>query len=62
MKTLMGKHLIEKRIKITKKGKILRRPSKIGHNLAKKPSKSKRQKQKLVLEKMHKKLIIKHLG
>lgn len=44
----MSRNLIDKRIKITKKGKLLRRPSRISHNLAKKPSKVKRQKRQVV--------------
>lgn len=44
----MGKNLIDKRIKLTKKGKILRRPSHISHNQAKKKSKVKRAKRGLV--------------
>ncbi|HOK17271.1 MAG TPA: hypothetical protein PL164_00710 [Candidatus Paceibacterota bacterium] len=44
----MGKNLIESRIKLTKRGKILRRPSHIGHNQAKKKSKVKRSKRGLI--------------
>lgn len=44
----MGKNLIDKRIKLTKSGKILRRHSHIGHNQAKKKSKVKRAKRGLV--------------
>lgn len=44
----MGKNLIDSRIKITKSGKVLRRPSHISHNQAKKKSKIKRLKRGLV--------------
>ena len=61
MSTTMGKHLVEKRIKITKRGKILRRSSHIGHNLSKKTPKVKRQKQKLISVEHHRKNIYKIL-
>jgi len=55
----MGKNLIDKRIKVTKSGKILRRPSHIGHNQAKKNSKTKRSKRGLILVNDFKKNIFK---
>jgi ribosomal protein L35 len=42
----MGKTSIQKRIKITKTGKVLRRISNQGHNQAKKSSKTKQQSRK----------------
>jgi len=44
----MGKTSIQKRIKITKTGKVLRRLSHQGHNQAKKSSKTKQQGRKRV--------------
>ncbi len=55
----MGKNLIESRIKLTKRGKILRRSSHIGHNQAKKTSKVKRAKRSLVSASHLKKDILK---
>jgi len=42
----MGKTSIQKRIKITKRGKVLRRISHQGHNQAKQSSKTKQQRRK----------------
>lgn len=53
----MAKKSIQKRIKITKKGKVLRRPSHQGHNQAKKSSKLKQKKRKLVSFKIYTKHI-----
>ncbi len=55
----MGKNLIEARVKITKKGKVLRRQSHLGHNQAKKKSKVKRAKRSLVSASHLKKDILK---
>jgi len=44
----MGKTSIQKRIKITKTGKVLRRISHQGHNQAKESSKTKQQRKKRV--------------
>lgn len=55
----MSKNLIDKRIKFTKRGKILRRHSHIGHNQAKKKSKIKRARRGLVCISNFKKDILK---
>jgi ribosomal protein L35 len=44
----MGKTSIQKRIKITKRGKVLRRVSHQGHNQAKESPKTKQQRKKNV--------------
>jgi len=57
----MGRKTILKRIKITKKGKFLRRISHIGHNLAKKSGKQKQRKKKMAGFKILRKKIRKHI-
>jgi len=47
----MSKRTFQKRFKVTKTGKIIRRHSNLGHNKAKKNSKIKRQNKKLVITK-----------
>ncbi|MBP8617669.1 MAG: 50S ribosomal protein L35 [Candidatus Pacebacteria bacterium] len=56
----MSRNLIQKRIKTTKTGKLLRRASHIGHNQAKKSRELKRSKKKpIVVHKTLKQSIIK---
>lgn len=62
MKTTMAKHLFEKRLKITKKKKILRRRSHIGHTRTLDSSKVKRQKKKLIELGFRKNLVFKNLS
>ncbi|MGE4554745.1 MAG: hypothetical protein AB7D02_01230 [Candidatus Paceibacterota bacterium] len=57
----MAKHLFEKRLKVTKKKKILRRQSHIGHTRSLDSSKVKRMKKKLVPINLKKNLVLKNL-
>lgn len=61
MKEKMAKHLFEKRLKVTKKKKILRRQSHIGHTRSLDSSKVKRMKKKLVPINLKKNLVLKNL-
>jgi len=47
----MGKKTYQKRLKVTKGGKILRRHSNLGHNEAKKSSKTKRKNKRIIIVK-----------
>jgi len=47
----MSKRMFQKRLTITKTGKIIRRHSNLGHNKAKKSSKTKRQNKRLIITK-----------
>ncbi len=62
IKTKMAKHLFEKRLKVTKKRKILRRQSHIGHTRTLDSSKIKRNKKKLIPLGMKKNIILKNLS
>ncbi|MGB9680979.1 MAG: hypothetical protein ACPLXL_00245 [Minisyncoccia bacterium] len=61
-KTKMAKHLFEKRLKVTKKRKILRRQSHIGHTRTLDSSKTKRNKKKLVPLGVKKNIVFKNLS
>lgn len=56
----MKKNLFSKRLKKTKQGKIIRRSSHIGHTKAKEPTKVKRRRQRPILVKKQKKIILRH--
>jgi len=62
MKEKMAKHLFEKRLKVTKKKKILRRQSHIGHTRTLDSSKVKRIKKKMVPLSLKKNLVLKNLS
>jgi|GEM_PF-1624349 ribosomal protein L35 len=58
----MGIKAIKKRFAVTKTGKIMRRPSHLGHNQAKLPDKTKhRLKKRVGLYKTHSKYLKKYL-
>lgn len=52
--------LFKKRLRITKKGKILRRSSNLGHTQSKDATKVKRRRQRSISIEKYKKFIIKH--
>jgi len=57
----MRKKLFRKRLKKTKRGKIIRRSSHLGHTKAKEATKIKRRRQRPILVKKQKKRILQHL-
>ncbi len=59
-KKKMGKNLFKKRLRITKKGKIIRRSSNIGHTQAKESGKQKRRKKNPLLLVKNKKAILRY--
>jgi len=56
----MRTKLFKKRLRITKKGKILRRSSNLDHTQAKDATKVKRRRQRSILIEKYRKFIIKH--